>query len=124
MIINLRPLDLQTDAPRYAELLSTVYPEPVTVDKVYEWESHFPKDGVRHRQVALNERGQIVGYNHCARMPHMLPQSYGVEVAVFPEFQRRGVGARLYDDAQTFARSQGATRLEAKVRDHQPAGLG
>jgi GNAT superfamily N-acetyltransferase len=53
----------------------------------------------------------------------MLPHSFWIEAVVAPEFRRRGIGARLYDDALAFARAQGAMRLECEVRDHEPAWL-
>lgn len=123
MSYTLRPLNLNTDGARYAELLSTVYPEPVTLQKLIDWERNFPKDGIRERKVAVDERGLILGYSNCGHMPFMLPDSYWVEVIVFLEYQRRGIGSHLYDDALTFARARGATRLEAEIRDHNPGWL-
>ncbi len=122
-MIAFRPLDLETDAARYAELRGIISPKPITVQQVREWEEHFPHDGVRRRVVAVDARGGIVGYNNAAHVPFMLPNSFWIEVVVASEYRRRGIGARLYDDALAFARAQGATRLECEVRDHEPAWL-
>ncbi len=123
MMIRLRPLDLKTDAPRYAELMNSVNPEPVTLERLQEWERDFPADGIRRRMVALDDNGSIVGYNQAAHWPHMLPQSYYLEQVVAPECRRQGIGTRLYQDAAAFSLSQGATRLETEVRDHNPEWL-
>lgn len=123
MNISFRPLSLETDAPRYVELLSTFYSDPVTVDQLREWESQFPKDAIRHRELAIDARGEIVGRHQCWHTPHMLPTSYWVEVIVFPEYQHHGVGSQLFDRAQAFAYAQRATRLELEVRDHTPNTL-
>lgn len=123
MNISFRPLSLDDDGPRYVELLSTFYSDPVSVAQLREWESQFPKDGIKFRQLAVDARGEIIGRHQCWHMPYMLPHSYSVEIIVFPQYQRQGVGSRLYDQALAFANEQGAARLEAEVRDHMPNAL-
>ncbi len=123
MSATFRPLDLEIDASRYAELLSTIYPEPVTVAQVREWDEHFPRDGFRQRMVAVNENNLVVGCNEASHRPHMLPKSFWIDVIVMPGFRRRGIGSRLYEIALTAAELQGATRLECEVRDHTPEWL-
>jgi len=121
--ITLRPLDLETDATRYVELVNTILPKPVTEDRVREWDRNFPRDGIRAQNVALNQDQIIVACNEASRRPNMSPGTFFVEVIVAPEFQRRGIGARLYDDAVACARANGATRLTCEVRDHNPDWL-
>lgn len=123
MQITLRSLDLERDMARYVELVNTISPEPANAARVQEWELHFPNDGVRQRMVALDEAGAIVGTNNASHVPHMLPDSFFVEVIVDPRFYRRGIGAQLYENALAYASRQRATRLEAEVRDHQPEAL-
>ena len=122
-MVTFRPLNLETDAARYAELRGIISPKPITVQQIREWEEHFPRDGIRQRVVALDENGVVVGYNNAAHVPYMLPNSFWIEVVVAPNCRRQGIGARLYDGALVFARAQGATRLECEVRDHEPAWL-
>ncbi|MBM3130862.1 MAG: GNAT family N-acetyltransferase [Chloroflexi bacterium] len=122
-MITFRPLNFETDAARFAELRSVLSPKPITVQQILEWEEHFPRDGIRRRIVAVDERGILVGYNNVGHVPFMLPNSFWIEVVVASEQRRRGIGARLYDDALAFARAQGATRLECEIRDHEPAWL-
>lgn len=105
------------------ELVNTILPDPVTIERVREWDRNFPRDGIRRQMVALDESNAIVGCNEAAHRPNMVPRSFLVEVIVAPDCRRRGIGARLYDNAVEFARAQGATRLTCKVRDHNPDWL-
>ncbi len=120
---TLRPLNLETDAPQYAALLSTNTHEPVTVERVYEWERDFPVDGIRGRTVAVDEHGTLLGSAQSYHVAHMPPRSFWVEVIVFPEYRCQGIGTRLYDDAVAFATAHDATRLYAEVREQNPAWL-
>jgi len=122
-MITFRPLDLETDVARFAELRSVLSPKPITAQQILEWEEHFPRDAIHRRIVAVDARGAIAGYNNIGHMPVMLPNSFWIEVVVASEQRRRGLGARLYDNAIEFARAQSATRLECEIRDHEPAWL-
>lgn len=118
--ITLRPLDLEIDADQYVELVNLIMPDPVTVERVREWARNFPRDGIRQQMVALDENQCIVGCNETSRRPNMLPLSFFVEVIVLPNFRRRGIGTRLYDNAVEFARAHGGNRLICEARDHHP----
>lgn len=122
-MITLRPLNLETDVPRYVELVNTILPDPVTEERVREWERNFPRDGIRQQNVALDEHQTMVACNEASRRPNMAAGTFFVEVIVAPAFQRRGIGAQLYDDAIAFAHAQGAARLVCEVRDHNPDWL-
>ncbi|MBI4789661.1 MAG: GNAT family N-acetyltransferase [Chloroflexi bacterium] len=122
-MIRLRSLNLETDAPRCVELFNSASPEPVTVERLWEWERNFPKDGVRYRMVALNANGDIIGDSNCSHVPYMLLGSFEIQVIVSPEYRRRGVGSHLFRDALEFALAEHATRLECYVRDYDPGWL-
>jgi len=90
-MIALRPLNLETDAARYAELGTIVSPKPITVERVREWEEQFPHDGIRQCIVALDANGGIIGCNSAAHVPYMLPHSFWIEVIVLPDFCGAGL---------------------------------
>ena len=115
--ITLRPLNLDTDAPRYAELFSNASSEPVTVEQIRERDRNFPPEGIRRHTVAVDENQTLVGYNEASHRPNMVPHTFFVQAVVAPDFCRRGIGARLYDDAVEFARANDANRLVCEVRD-------
>ncbi|MCI0477866.1 MAG: hypothetical protein L0Y55_16615, partial [Anaerolineales bacterium] len=75
-MITFRPLNLETDVARFAELRGILSPKPITVQQILEWEEHFPRDAIHRRVVAVDARGAIVGYNNIGHMPFMLPNSF------------------------------------------------
>jgi GNAT superfamily N-acetyltransferase len=103
--ITLRPLNLESDAAQYVELVNTIMPDPVTVERVREWDKNFPRDGIRQEMVALDENQCIVGCNEASHRPNMLPHTFFIEAIVLPNFRGRGIGTRLYDNAVEFARA-------------------
>ncbi len=107
MTITLRRLNLETDAPRYVELVNTILPDPVNEARVREWDRNFPRDGIRQQCIALDESGCIVGCNEASHRPNMVPGTFFIEAIVLPDFSRRGIGARLHDNAVEFVRAQG-----------------
>lgn len=118
--ITLRPFNIATDAARYTELVNTLVPDPIDEARAREWYTNFPAEGVRHRVVAVDERGEIVGSGEASRRPNNLPGTFFIEPIVLPDHRRRGIGAMLYNDAVEFARAHGANRFIAEVRDDMP----
>jgi GNAT superfamily N-acetyltransferase len=115
---HLQPLQPERDFPRLAELRSAAEPEPITVEQLQEWDAQAPQGQLRRRMVALDEQGQIIGYNDAGRDPWMPPGLFDVEALVDPAWRRQGVGALLYQDALSFCQAQGATRLQGMLRDN------
>ncbi len=120
-MIQFRSLDLDTpDAARYVELINTISPEPATVEQLREWQRNFPHEGIRVRILAEDEHAIMVGCAEITRRPNMVPGTFFIEVVIAPEFQRRGIGAQVYDHVVDVARAHGATRLICETRDHRP----
>jgi len=118
--VILRPVEVPADFERMAELLSTFYSEPVTVEKLQEWEQAIPAGTIESRMAAVDEHGHMVGYSACGHAPFMLTNSFSLEIVVEPSLRRQGTGTLLYENAVGFARTCHATRLEAEVRDADP----
>lgn len=116
--IRLQPLQPQTDFPRIAQLRQMVDPEPVTVEQLQEWEAQIPQGQIRRRMVAVNEGGQIIGFNDAGWDPWMVPGLFDLQVVVDQDWHHQGIGSLLYHDALQFSQIQGATRLQSQVRDH------
>ena len=106
-----------------AELMSLSEPEPVTVEDMQGWLERAPKERIHHRMAAIDQQGDLVGFNNTGRDPWMASGRFWIEVVVDPALSRKGIGARLYSDAFQFAQTQGATILEAEIRDHLPDAL-
>ncbi len=122
-MMTLRPIDTQTDLPRMVELMNTVSAEPVTVERLQEWEGLSPAGGIRQRIAAVDESDRIVGFNDSGHWPFMLAHRFWIDVIVDQALRRQGIGTRLYDNALQFSQAQQATRLEAEARDHNPDWL-
>lgn len=116
--IRLQPLNAQTDFPRIAELRNTSNPEPITAGQLQEWEAQHPQGQIRQRFVAVDEHGQIIGYNDAGRDPWMPEGLFDLHVLVDPARRHQGIGALLYHDALRFCQEHGATRLQGQVRDN------
>lgn len=121
--IHLQPLNPQSDFPHIAELRNLVDPEPVTAEQLQEWEQQIPQGQIRHRVVAVDEEGQMVGFNDTGWDPWMQPGLFDLRVLVHPAWRQQGIGALLYDDALQFSRAHGATKFQGRVRDHADDGL-
>ena len=122
-MITLRPYNPQTDAARIAQLYNSANPEPVTPERVEEWERNFPRGAIRQYQVALDASGTVVGYGDCWHLPHKPEGKFMLEIVVEPVCRKQGIGARLYRSTLDYSQGIGATWLETHVRDHQPEWL-
>jgi GNAT superfamily N-acetyltransferase len=123
MPIHLRPLDSDTDLPRYAELYSLVDSVPVTADLIRERDSRRLEGQVHRRMLAVSDDDQLVGFNEVIRIPWQKPGRFWMLAVVDPAWKQQGIGSHLYDDALQFAQSQGASELRCTVRDQHPEGL-
>src|SRR3954447_15759551 len=117
--ITLRAVDPARDLPRMVELFNTTQPEPVTLQMAQQRERHRPEGQIQRRLVAVNEGGITVGMGEGGRPPWR----FGMELVVDPAVRQRGVGTALYAALLVFVQEQGATRIDATVRDHFPEGL-
>ena len=118
MELTLRPLDVENDLPRLAELINLVKTEPITADVLRDREAKWSEKGVRQRLVATDATGRIVAYGCAQKRDYEPPDRFGVLVIVDRECRNRGIGSRLFSESEDFARQQGGTRLRAYVRDN------
>jgi GNAT superfamily N-acetyltransferase len=121
--VKLRPIDPQIDFPRMAELYNTFEPEPLTAEELQRWVQQAAPARIHQRIAAIDEQELLVGFNNSGRDPWMPPGRFWLEVVVDPTRRTRGIGSLLYTRALQFVQQQGATTLEAEVRDHMPESL-
>ncbi|HEU5379547.1 MAG TPA: GNAT family N-acetyltransferase [Ktedonobacteraceae bacterium] len=121
--VTLRPIDPQSDFPRLAELISTVVPEPVSAADLEDWQQRASPQRVQQRIAALDEQGCLIGFNDAGRDSWKVAGKFWLDVTVDPAWRKQGIGTLLYTNALEFAQREGATLLEAEVRDHLPASL-
>jgi GNAT superfamily N-acetyltransferase len=120
---QIRPVCIPDDLPALADLFNQTRPEPTTAEQLQaSWSKLTPED-VRHRLVAVDQTGRILGHAVAARDPLEMPGRWFIAANVDQATRGRGIGSALLSQAEAFARSQGATVLEAECRDDDPALL-
>ena len=118
--ITFRPIDPRCDFTALASLLNKVRTQPVTAERLLEWERIRPPDRLRRTLIARTDENALVGYNLVYhRVGAEVGRSY-LDIAVDPAWSRQGIGGWLYDDAFKCALAQGATILDADPRDDCP----
>ena len=70
--------------------------------------------------VALDDNGKVAGY---AGLQAVLDEGYITNVAVFPEYRRRGVAAQLLSVFENFARGSHLAFLTLEVRPSNTAAI-
>jgi len=96
---------------------------PTTADDLHEDEERRIEGKIRHRFVAVDDEGQVVGYGYGVHYPSGLAGDSHVTVVVDPDRRNRGLGAALYDEVLRFVRDHGAALLYTEVREESPEGL-
>lgn len=115
MSLHLAPANLETDAPRIAELLSSAADHVVTLQHLDLWQRAAPRGRIHLMTVAV-EGGAIVGLSDTGRDPKMPHGTYWIDIVVAQERTGNGIGTLLFEDALDFVRELGATRINAEPR--------
>lgn len=116
--MNLRRLNLDDDWPALADFLNTVRIQKVSAERLREREINRPPGRLRRTMVAVDAYGQICGYSMVAHRPAAEAGRYYLDVAVGPDYRRRGLGAVLYEEAYQFALDNDVRILDADVYDN------
>ncbi len=118
MNVTIRDLE-PADVEPLAALLAQARLQPVSPDALQK-----PAFGQIWRpRVAVLQDGAVVG-SSILQQSESDKSSHGwMHIDVAPEFQRQGVGKKLYQDTQTHARSIGLTYLHGNVLENRPGGI-
>lgn len=116
--INFRPIDLDRDFGRLAELFTAEQDEPTTEAGLRsDYEAH--KERIIRLMIVEDGSGDLLGFNWMTRSRTNPKEAY-LYVIVKPERRGQGIGERLYTDLELAARSAQVTHLQATVRDDCP----
>jgi mycothiol synthase len=122
MKITIRPVDRENDLAQLAEFLSLVLPRRVTVERLQEL-FRLPVIALQ-LAVGVDGAGEILGYSVLLRYESRPPGQLSLWIIVHPDFRRRRIGSRLYEDAFRFARAHGMTELVGNIADNDEASQG
>jgi GNAT superfamily N-acetyltransferase len=118
---TLRPINLDTDLDRIAELTSLVDNEATSAELVREYETRAAV-GQSRRRIVAEEDGHIAGFA-LATGRASNPGVFMLSLIVEPGRRRRGIGGRLLSDTLEWCRGQGGRMLHGSVRDDDPGSL-
>lgn len=135
-MIQLRSLQLPDDYPQLAQVLNEYWAEPTTAEKLEEDDSKLYQVGKtsideagrlvgydRERQVAINDRGDIIGHGWCWRAPWTEPGYLYLTLVVAREYRGQGAGEQLLRHAAEWGDRLGASTLITEVWDDNPDAL-
>src|SRR5262249_42438288 len=123
MPIHLRPMTIDTDFPRIAEIINTFSPEPTSARQLIEEEERAPKHRTIHRTAAANDIGLILGYNTLHNDPQLHTGQFWTSVTVDVDYRKTGIGSLLFEDGLQFARAHNGTKLVTSARDDDDDSL-
>lgn len=122
--MHLRSVDPERDYAAIAALINLDAAEPYTVEQVRHWLREEPGRIYRVKIAADEARGgEMIGYSEVVRQKWYEPGSFEIWAGVYPERRCQGVGGALYEDAEAYARTQGAENLRVEVLENDAASL-
>lgn len=104
-------------------LLNTVNDEPMTAEQLEAIHGRFPATGLRHRMVAVDETGCIVGYANTSRTTNTPAGEFWFTLVTAPGARRQGVATALLAELEGWVRTQGGTRVVTGIPDDDRIAL-
>ena len=113
----IRMLNPETDYERFAELRVQVETLPVTTEILRDRDRDWPAKGVRRGTVAVDSADRVLGYCTVFRRPTEPAGRFTLRLVVDKKLRRQGIGSTLYEEAAQYLEEDGATRVQAQVRE-------
>ncbi len=118
---------VEADDPRIVEIGNAAFPDYQEILEEFRHRLARLRAGgyTTVLTVAEGPGGDIVGYSHFHHMPGQFdPGRYRVGVFVAPAWQRRGVGAALFDHMVAALAARDARAIESFARETKPEAIG
>ena len=115
--MTIRPANPKTDLEAIAQVVNSFEETPVELDMVNRWFEYQPDGRITRRMVALAESGRVVGYGVIVHEAWQPEREFYAWVGVLPEFQGKGLGRELAQDAYAFLDHHRLRHLKSEVRD-------
>jgi len=136
MSFEIHTIRLPDDYTPIAALLNHILSEPTKAEYLAEEDSKIPSPGKlskdelgrltgfdRYRVVAVNEEGDLLGYAISWRAPWTAPGELNHMLIVDPIMRNQGIGSKLYEAIEHWAKSAGASKLNFEVPDNAPESI-
>jgi mycothiol synthase len=106
------------------KLSNTLYPDyAITVDETRFLDRHLGADGTHQRWVMEDNGCIIASCEYSQFLEGSQSRAFGVNVMVHPDFQRQGIGTRMYEHLLAALRLLDPTMLRNRVREDMLPGL-
>jgi GNAT superfamily N-acetyltransferase len=105
------------------EVYNTLFPEhKESLEELRHFDENWDyKRYDKQRYVALTSEGVVVGVGEWGHSPSVFhPRKFWVDVDVHPDWQRRGIGTRLWDHLFNVLKERGAVELRSSARESMP----
>lgn len=120
MSFRIRPF--KGDFDGILPLVNSLNPAPMTAEQLEQAHARFPADGLRHRMVAVDASGRIIGYASTSFQSWHKPGRFFALLVTAPDARRQGVGSALLAEAEEWSRANGAKEMLAGTLDeNKPA---
>jgi GNAT superfamily N-acetyltransferase len=125
MQITIRPFTYSDDEyVALASIRNAIYPDYLFTPAEFRRMDENHAEQVKLWRFVAEADGQPVGLAHYRHMGWMYhPQKFEAAVHVHPEYQRRGVGARLYEHILADMASHDPISLRSQIREDYTAGM-
>lgn len=132
----IRKIRTPEDYTSIVEILGYVFSEPTTAENLADEDAKIPAAGSlwinedgqlagfdRYRLVAMNEKGEVVGYGISWRAPWTEAGELNHLLAVHPDYRKQGIGRALYRELENWAVLNGASKLNYEVNDNDASSI-
>ncbi|SDW35986.1 Predicted acetyltransferase [Paenibacillus sp. PDC88] len=132
----IRKIRTPDDFASIAEILGYVFAEPTTAENLADEDAKIPDTGSlwinedgqlagfdRCRLVAVNDKGEVVGYGISWRAPWTEAGELNHLLAVHPDYRKQGIGRALYTELENWAVLNGASKLNYEVNDNDASSI-
>jgi mycothiol synthase len=123
-MLEIRPFNPDSDYPHLAAIESAIFTDEVLTEATFREHDQRRPSHIKYQCFVAWLDGQPVGFASYSQNPGQYhPQRFGVWVAVMPEFERRGIGAALYQQLLQALEPHNPIALSASSREDKH-GLG
>jgi mycothiol synthase len=123
--ITIRPFDTEKDYPAIVALSNTLWPEYEGTEKERRFGDTSKAERVKWGRFVAEQDGKVVGaagYSHGNHGYH--PQKFNIELDVYPDYQRQGIGTRLYQTLLEAIQPYNPIEVATYAREDIASGMG